>query len=137
MSDIHRGIFIVLSVDDVEVGYSDSCTLDVQAELLEKTPDSGGYRSYVSNLKGGTISTSGLVPIDRVEADNSYLNLFFNLQAGTVVALKMQLSESITTRFECNAIVDSFSLNGDATGYATYSASFTITGLFNFNLSPL
>lgn len=125
---IHEGKRIVLFLDGTELGFQDSVTLNIDSDMLELAADANGYREYLPDKIGGSISCSGLAGIVNGMIDN--FSLGNALKNRTLLAFNItyeQTGQAITGNCYCS----NWSPNGDATGYGTYSATLQITGNFN------
>ena len=125
---IHEGKRIVLFLNGTELGFQDSVTLNIDADMLELAADSDGYRQYLPDKIVGSISCSGLAGIVNGQIDN--FSLANALKNRTMLSFNVDF-ETTGQSITGNCFCSNWSLNGDATGYGTYSATLQITGNFN------
>lgn len=124
---IHRGKYVILYVGGLELAYSDSCTFDANAEMVELSPDVNGGRRYIPNLTDANINTSGLMGIN----DSNELGNQFNLL--TILKTRQRVTFDFVFEETGNAIrgrmyCDNFNTNGAFQDYSTFSASFVVDG---------
>jgi len=130
--NIHIGKNIILwSSINGDIAAQDSATFNINNELIELAANSDGFRRYTTGKKDATISLSGLLLInpELFEVDYSIKSLFdvITRNVNEDFFIRYEITQT-GEKIEIPVLITSFVLNGDSTGYATYSAEFKGNG---------
>lgn len=114
------------------IAYATNCTLEMTREtrqaLTKDSPGSGWTENYVGQ-KSGTLTTEGLYsgPGDAT-ANIQVSDLFADFDAGTLLILKFDTTESGDEYFQASGYVTNLSIGAPVEDNSTYNATFTISG---------
>lgn len=111
------------------VGYSTTCTLDMQAEtisVIHKDSPGGGWAESDIGQKSATVSFEGFI-----NEDSSYLkygDLFTHFDNETLLGCAFKTTTSGDTRFDFSARLTSLSFTGTVEENSTFSGTATVSG---------
>lgn len=124
-----NGTKLRIYVEGAVVGRATTCSLNVSREMreiLDKDNTGGGWVEYAPGRKSGTMSTDVLMSYDT--ANETAMDIFGYLNAGTAVTLRFTTEVAGDTYWEAEAFCNSISMNAPVEDNVTYTAEFTISG---------
>jgi hypothetical protein len=134
MSDIVKASGIViyhkLGSSYYPIACGTSASINITADKLELAPfNSGKWRAYEYGRITGTISTSGLIKLNPGATNYGPIDLLDYQLAFQKVLTKYVITDpnNNSRTYEVVCLVDDFTIDTDASGVATYSATMTMT----------
>ena len=132
---IFNGTNLVVLVGTEVVAHSTSCSLSVSADLPDATTkSSGGWAEEIAGLRNWSLTTDGLATVDPTGVDFVVGDIFTSLNNRTKVTVKFTTVSGSTPvvgdlYWSGEAFVESLDVTADMESPATYSVSFTGTGV--------
>ncbi len=140
---IFNGTNLVVLVGSEVVAHSTSCSLSVSADLPDATTkSSGGWADEIGGLKSWSLTTDGLATVDPTAANYVVGDIFTAWSNRTAVQVKFTtVSGSTPVNGDLiwygSAFIESLDITADMESPATYSVSFTGTGVLTQATSPV
>lgn len=132
---IVNGTSLVVLVGTEVVAHATSCTLTVSTDLPDATTkQSGGWAQEIAGLRSWSLTTDGLATVEPTGTDYVVGDIFAALNGRTAVTVKFTTVNGSTPIvgdliWSGSAFVESLDITADMESPATYSASFTGTGV--------
>ena len=139
---IFNGTNLVVLVGSEVVAHSTSCSLSVSADLPDSTTkSSGGWADQIGGLKSWSLTTDGLATVDPTGASYVVGDIFTQLASRTAVTVKFTTVSGSTPvvgdlYWSGLAFIESMDVTADMESPATYSVSFTGTGVLSQGTNP-
>jgi predicted secreted protein len=140
---IFNGTNLVVLVGSEVVAHSTSCSLSVSVDLPDATTkSSNGWADEIGGLKSWSLTTDGLATVDPTGANYVVGDIFTQWSSRTAVTVKFTtVSGSTPVNGDLiwygSAFIESLDITADMESPATYSVSFTGTGILNQATSPV
>jgi predicted secreted protein len=140
---IFNGTNLVVLVGTEVVAHSTSCSLSVSADLPDSTTkSSGGWAEEIGGLKSWSLTTDGLATVSPAGADYVVGDIFTAWSNRTTVQVKFTTVSGSTPVtgdliWYGSAFIESLDITADMESPATYSVSFTGTGILTQGTSPI
>ena len=140
---IFNGTNLVVLVGSEVVAHSTSCSLSVSADLPDSTTkSSGGWADQIGGLKSWSLTTDGLATVDPSGASYIVGDIFTAWSNRTAVQVKFTTVSGSTPVtgdliWYGSAFIESLDITADMESPATYSVSFTGTGILTQGTSPI
>jgi predicted secreted protein len=132
---IFNGTNLVVLVGTEVVAHSTSCSLSVSADLPDSTTkSSGGWADEIAGLRSWSLTTDGLATVDPTGANFVVGDIFTSMYNRTKVTVKFTTVTGSTPVvgdliWSGEAFIESLDVTADMESPATYSVSFTGTGV--------
>lgn len=132
---IFNGTNLVVLVGSEVVAHSTSCSLSVSADLPDATTkSSGGWADEIAGLRSWSLTTDGLATVDPTGANFVVGDIFTSMYDRTKVTVKFTTVTGSTPVvgdliWSGEAFIESLDVTADMESPATYSVSFTGTGV--------
>jgi predicted secreted protein len=132
---IFNGTNLVVLVGTEVVAHSTSCSLSVSADLPDATTkSSGGWADEIAGLRSWSLTTDGLATVDPTGANFVVGDIFTSMYNRTKVTVKFTTVSGSTPVvgdliWSGEAFIESLDVTADMESPATYSVSFTGTGV--------
>ena len=140
---IFNGTNLVVLVGSEVVAHSTSCSLSVSVDLPDSTTKSSqGWADQIGGLKSWSLTTDGLATVDPTGATYIVGDIFTALAARTAVTVKFTTVSTGSTVIAGDlywtglAFIESLDVTADMESPATYSVSFTGTGVLTQGTNP-
>ena len=140
---IFNGTNLVVLVGTEVVAHSTSCSLSVSVDLPDSTTKSSqGWADQIGGLKSWSLTTDGLATVDPTGATYIVGDIFTALAARTAVTVKFTTVSTGSTVIAGDlvwsglAFIESLDVTADMESPATYSVSFTGTGVLTQGTNP-
>ena len=140
---IFNGTNLVVLVGSEVVAHSTSCSLSVSVDLPDSTTKSSqGWAEQIGGLKSWSLTTDGLATVDPTGATYIVGDIFTALAARTAVTVKFTTVSTGSTVIAGDlvwsglAFIESLDVTADMESPATYSVSFTGTGVLTQGTNP-
>lgn len=125
-----NGTGVKVFIDDVAIGYLRDGSDDVSSNMIDTSnKDDGKWATFLPGRNTGTISGSALM---RFDATEGYTNLFADITAGTLVAIKVSNEVVGDNELVCNAYVSSLSRSFPDDDVVSYDFEFQVTGAITY-----
>ncbi len=125
---ILNGNQLLVFLNNVAIGCTDSCTLSASKEVIEATcKDNNGARQVLSGSLSWTVSGSGLWDLDSTLGPDE---IFDQLKSGAQVGIKVAVTNTSgtevvgTTHYRGYARCTQWEVTGPLNGASTYSFTF-------------
>jgi predicted secreted protein len=132
---IFNGTNLVVLVGTEVVAHSTSCSLSVSADLPDSTTkSSGGWADQIAGLRSWSLTTDGLATVDPTGTSfvvGDIYSSIFNRTKVTVMFTTVSGNTPVTgdLKWSGEAYIESLDVTADMESPATYSVSFTGTGV--------
>jgi predicted secreted protein len=140
---IFNGTNLVVLVGSEVIAHSTSCSLSVSVDLPDSTTKSSqGWADQIGGLKSWSLTTDGLATVDPTGATYIVGDIFSALSQRTAVAVKFTTVSTGSTVvpgdlvWSGSAFIESLDVTADMESPATYSVSFTGTGVLTQGQNP-
>ena len=132
---IFNGTNLVVLVGSEVIAHSTSCSLSVSADLPDATTkSSGGWADEIAGLRSWSLTTDGLATVDPTGTNFVVGDIFTSMYNRTKVTVKFTTVTGSTPVvgdliWSGEAFIESLDVTADMESPATYSVSFTGTGV--------
>lgn len=128
--ELIKGKFVVMLMGGEEIAFQDSCTISRDLDLVEVASSDGENKEYLPDMKGTTVSVSGLIGAVNGELNSSAIEQALDSRGLVSLAVTNETTETTRTM---QAYCTAYTEESPAKGYSTFNAQFQVTGGINYN----